>query len=167
MMLAEKNTRKIAGLDPADVSPLQKEIVEEGLANGMVALKMTPKEGAKHMALKFTRLAGEFSCSKSENDNERIIAEIFSGSMVAAEILSADLSHYNNEIFETRKGELPRATVICAGKMAEACEKLDHLEDYPFRETLLEQAVHLAAIAISYAELRKMDMKYLVEKYRW
>ena len=39
--------------------------------------------------------------------------------------------------------------------MAAACEKLDHLEDYPFRPVLREGTIELVQAAILFAEARR------------
>ena len=63
-----------------------------------------------------------------------------------ANILNIDLSgKFVPEPNRRSRSDFARRLAIAAGKMAAACEKLDHLEDFPFRPTLTAQALVILA----------------------
>ncbi|HCC3245754.1 TPA: hypothetical protein JD771_002471 [Legionella pneumophila subsp. pneumophila] len=55
---------------------------------------------------------------------------------------------------------------VSLGRMAKACESLDHLEDYPSFTTLFEEANNIFSITLSY--LHEVDIdSYKLIKDRW
>ena len=57
-----------------------------------------------------------------------------------------------------------RWTAITTSPMAAACEKLDHIEDFPFRRVMRESVVNLAKGALVFAGVRGWDLAQLVRE---
>jgi hypothetical protein len=55
---------------------------------------------------------------------------------------------------------------VYAGKMARACEKIDHLEAFPFREEIQESIIRLCQIAIIGASVNNLDLLSAVRERR-
>jgi len=51
-------------------------------------------------------------------------------------------------------GWLLRTMARCVGRLAKACESLDHIEDYPFRATMLDSTRSLVEVILAAACLR-------------
>lgn len=67
-----------------------------------------------------------------------------------------DKTNGSNQTFHRRYAEQ-------VGQMAKACESLDHLENYPFREKLTEANCNIFKLLLADAASKKID---IVKKYR-
>lgn len=65
---------------------------------------------------------------------------------------------------DTSLGGLTTRVTILAGQMASACERLDHLEDFPYRATLQNAALSIVALSLSAAEARQWSIQELVRE---
>jgi hypothetical protein len=61
-------------------------------------------------------------------------------------------------------GAISAAVAIHAGRMAAACEKLDHLEDFPFRPVLRSGVIALVDVAAAFATAHGWDLRGLVQE---
>jgi hypothetical protein len=61
---------------------------------------------------------------------------------------------------------LIKAFVVETGKMAKACEALDHLEKYDYRAVLEESTVKLTGEILNFAAGQRIDLRTAVEA-RW
>lgn len=59
---------------------------------------------------------------------------------------------------------LVKSLVLGCGLMAEAREKLDHVEAYPFRDSLVEGINEVAFATCAYAKTRQWNLSNLVEE---
>jgi hypothetical protein len=61
------------------------------------------------------------------------------------------------------EGWLVKQLAIKIGRLAKACESLDHVEAYPFRERMQECLLDLYKLIISEAALRQLDIEARIE----
>jgi hypothetical protein len=123
----------------------------------------------RHMALHFAKYSGNFVEARAARDEQaiqRVATDVFIIGLSAANTLNFRLSevlvHEGAGIGDVGESSLADSLAIQAGRMAAACEKLDHLEDFPFRPVLREATVELVRSAIAFAELQSWDLRHLV-----
>ena len=118
--------------------------------------RLSTQDRLRHMTLHFAKYAGRILDDPSEAIFKQTAVDTLIIAVSSANSLNLDIS-------KTDAGDLPaRLTkqgfsgrlVVSAGKMAAACEKLDHLEDFPYRRTLSDEvmAILKACIALFAAE---------------
>jgi hypothetical protein len=96
------------------------------------------------MALHFSKYVGRLF--ESDSDDERTVVDVFVIAMSSANVLGLHLPPATGCRQLSRK-EFVEALAIASGKMAAACEKMDHLEAFPFRQTM-QQSVNDIAVAV-------------------
>lgn len=112
--------------------------------------RLSTQAKLKHMALHFAKYAGNLA----EGDGDpatfkRIVTDVFIIATTTANALNVRLADEISAVSENAPfdadpvGAMSKALAINAGKMAAACEKLDHLEDFPFRPVIKAAAVEL------------------------
>lgn len=121
-----------------------------------------------HMALHFAKYAGKVA-SAQNSEIPTIYTDTFIIGLSSANILNAELWDHlesggdaHESLFEfglslmLRRSNsyaspegLLKETVIAAGRVAAACEKIDHLEDIPFRAEIKAGVARLSEIAIA------------------
>jgi len=140
-----------------------------------------------HMALHFCKYTGQFAklvASKDDELRSRTIVDSFIICLCAANALNVDLStvaKFENtdvhscgfwlaeRLYPSVKLDdnwLLGAYAIEAGKMARACEKVDHLESFPFRDMLTEAVAKLCQISLIAATINRIDIVSAVENRR-
>ena len=137
-----------------------------------------------HMALHFAKYAGKLIEFKGEpKEVEKTVTDTFIIALSCANILNfkiwdkirpqgymaaEDLEELGwqlqtaVEVVPEDTDTLIRQVTVAAGRMAAACEKVDHLEPYPFRETIEQSVASLATSAIVVAVLRSWGLAGLV-----
>lgn len=109
----------------------------------------------KHMALHFAKYAGNLMESRGDPDAlKRIVTDVFVIATSTANTLNVRLADElvigADEAFNTDSiAAMSAALIINAGRMAAACEKLDHLEDYPFRPVIKAAAIELLQASLN------------------
>jgi hypothetical protein len=105
----------------------------------------------KHMALHFAKYAGNLAESGRDDPAvfKRIVTDVFIIATSTANALNARLADElpnspGDSSFDVDPlTAMSKALTVNAGRMAAACEKLDHLEDFPFRPVIKGAAVDL------------------------
>lgn len=115
--------------------------------------RLTTQAKLKHMALHFAKYAGNLMESGGDPAAfRRIVTDVFVIATSTANALNVRLA---NEIADVAAlnvdsmAAMSEALTINAGRMAAACEKLDHLEDYPFRPVIKAAAIELLRASLS------------------
>ena len=110
----------------------------------------------KHMALHFAKYAGNLRESGSDPAAfKRIVTDVFVIATTTANALNVRLADElavvaGDASFDTDSlASMSEALTVNAGRMAAACEKLDHLEDYPFRPIIKAAAVELLRASLN------------------
>lgn len=126
--------------------------------------RLSTQDRLKHMALHFAKYAGNLAeADADEAAIKKTVIDTFIIAVSTANILNLRLSDVVQQGDSNDCGfGFARTLTIRAGKMAAACEKLDHLEDFPFRPTIRESAVALIEAAAREAVIRGWDIADLV-----
>lgn len=145
----------------------------------------------KHMALHFCKYTGQFATVLRNPEfvalRVRTITNSFIISLCSANSLNFDLSkqiatqlghaatlrdlglHLARELYPSTTLDnswLVTAHAIHAAEMARACEKIDHLEAFPFREEIQKAVLRLCQIAIIAAYATNLDLASAVQERR-
>jgi hypothetical protein len=119
------------------------------------------------MTLHFAKYSGNLAEAQARGDDseiQRVVTDVFIIGMSTANALNFKLGPALAEAGTDADADLPFAAVLAvrAGRMAAACEKLDHLEDFPFRPVLREGTIALVRASIGFAEGQGWDLRQLV-----
>jgi hypothetical protein len=145
----------------------------------------------KHMALHFCKYTGQFAAILHRPDDVslriRTITDSFIISLCSANALNFNLSEHiapnigvavtlrnlgiylAHQLYPTTKLDsewLLTAHATNSAKMAAACEKIDHLEAFAFRDALQEAVLRLCQIAIISASAYDIDLVSAVRARR-
>ena len=145
----------------------------------------------KHMALHFCKYTGQFATVLQNSDTAalrfRTITDSFIISLCSANALNFNLSehiapqiegaatlrdlglHLARQLYPAATLDdswLLTAHAIHAARMARACEKIDHLEAFPFRDEIQNAALRLCQIAIIAAYANSLDLASAVQDRR-
>jgi hypothetical protein len=133
--------------------------------------RLGTQDRLKHMALHFAKYVGNLASAAGEEDGQiqRIVTDVFIIGTSTSNILNLRLAEAVPLLRtdSSSNGDLTTfaaALTINMGKMAAACEKLDHLEDFPFRSAIREAVLAMVEAAIEHAEARGWDLTALVRE---
>lgn len=153
----------IAGLDVAALDRLQWQQFEHDEKYHREIARLTVQDRLKHMALHFAKYAGNLADTPESHTVKRVVVDIVAIAISSANILNLRLSDQHNALREPREtSSFATAITIAAGRMAAACEKMDHLEAFPFRERISEAVLELLSEALSYAEAQNWEVEEMV-----
>lgn len=131
--------------------------------------RLSTQARLKHMALHFAKYAGNLAEGGADPVTfKRIVTDVFIIAMTTANTLNVRLADEiyagpSEGSFDVDPLEaMSRALVINAGKMATACEKLDHLEDFPFRPVIKAAAVAVLRASLEVCRTRSWAIRDLV-----
>lgn len=124
----------------------------------------------KHMTLHNAKYAARFLESELSGDDElfrRTLVDAFVISLATANALTQRLAKHAVGI-STNGGKensvaFTRRYLEQTGRMAKACESIDHLEPFPFRETIASANARIAGLIRETAVQRSFD---IVDDYR-
>lgn len=129
--------------------------------------RLTVQERLIHMTLHFAKYAGYLASGPDDDRLRRTVTDLFviglstlNGLNARAYPLLAELEPAE----DTSLASLTRDVTVAAGRMASACERLDHLEDFPYRRTLQDAAASMVALALAAAQDRGWSMPDLVQE---
>ncbi|MGB3625106.1 MAG: hypothetical protein WA989_04740 [Henriciella sp.] len=134
----------------------------------------------KHMTLHQTKYAARFIAAEEDGDEAlfaRTLTDAAIISVATANVLVQDLRRSFAEAPEAcgnlaelgsmllhspRKDQsFMRRFSEQTGAMAKACESLDHLEDFPFRRSLLGANAEIFGLLVETAAARQLDLAHL------
>jgi hypothetical protein len=114
-----------------------------------------------HMTLHFAKYCGRLLAQ--EANEQQTIADIFAITLSSANILSLPLAKLlDAEARRSHNSSFVHDLGIATGKMSAACEKLDHLEDFPYRQVLRESVSDIAHATMNYCGTKNWDLKGMV-----
>jgi hypothetical protein len=142
-----------------------------------------------HMALHFSKYTGQFALACGSNDSllrSRTITDSFIISLCSANALNFSLNehvapdlgstatlrdigaHLASTLYQPDKSNywLFAAHAVQAGRMARACEKIDHLEGFPFREELSTAVLGLCQLMIAASNIYDIELYSAVRERR-
>jgi hypothetical protein len=119
--------------------------------------RLSVQDRLKHMTLHFAKYAGEMVSDQPQRDQREVLLDAFIIGISTANILGLDLEKAG---FTEEPSPLPYGIrlSIAAGRLAAACEKLDHLEAFPFRETMTNWVIRIIRDTKREAELLQIDL---------
>lgn len=152
-----------AGLDVEALDRLQWQQFEHDEKYHREIARLTVQDRLKHMALHFAKYAGNLADAPDGQAVKRLVTDIIVIAISSANILNLRLSDQHNALRgRCEKSGFATAITIAAGRMAAACEKMDHLEAFPFRERISESVLELLSQALSFAEAQDWDVEEMV-----
>ena len=104
----------------------------------------------RHMAMHFAKYAGRLHEDQAVPQFERIATDTLIIAISCANILNIDLSARSPAAggMDASQAAFTKHLAIAAGRMAAACEKLDHLEDFPFRAALVDEVLAILTASL-------------------
>lgn len=117
--------------------------------------RLSTQDRLRHMALHFAKYAGKLHDGPDEGAFRQITVDTMVIAVSCANIMNVDLPLALGTSFPlvSSRMDFARQLSISAGRMAAACEKLDHLEDFPFRSTLKTEALSILLGCVAMFEL--------------
>lgn len=137
---------------------------EHDLENHFDILSLSRLDRLKHYGLHFAKYAGRFARGEAETKSRaQTMTDAFLVSLSAANALNQSLSDVE---VGHRNGEAPSDLEFTdqAGRFADACEKIDHLEE--FRSLALDANAALVEWIICSAAANGLDLDSLVDERR-
>lgn len=165
----ESGAPDAAGLSAATLDRLQLDQFQHDELYHREISRLPTQAKLRHMALHFAKYAGNLLESEGDPDTlRRITTDVFVIGTTTANALNvrlalelADLAA--NPLVETDSfAAFVRALTVHGGRMAAACEKLDHLEDYPFRPVIKAATVELLQSSLNVCRANGWDVQDLV-----
>ncbi len=119
-------------ISPSEMAELQRAQYTHDMRNHFDILSLHKNDRLKHYGLHFAKYVGRFARETNEvKPVERTLVDAALVSLSAANTLHQDLSKENFDQDLNRKQVDPLRTLADAtGRFADACEKIDHLEDF-------------------------------------
>lgn len=126
--------------------------------------RLSVQDRLKHMALHFAKYAGALIEAADSTTLQRIVTDTFIIAVSSINTLNVRLT----DALQTESDKSTRPFVdelaVQAGRMAAACEKLDHMEDFPFRPTVRAAATNLVCTAMAEADAQGWNLPDLVRR---
>jgi hypothetical protein len=149
--------------------------------------RLTVHARLNHMALHFSKYVGQLAKAVRDGDKllvRRTVTDSFVIGLSCANILNIRLSaaiqtardaaslselgkillRQSDSAGNARGDWLLLTYAIEAGQMARACEKLDHLEAYPFREKIAEAVVAICKTSVMAATVSEFDLRSAIKE---
>jgi hypothetical protein len=128
--------------------------------------RLSVQDRLRHMALHFAKYAGNLAEAQGDWAKiQRVVTDVFIIGTSCANTLNVRLPDVlpppHSAEDDGDVNSFATVLTINAGRMAAACERLDHLEDFPFRPTIRDAAVALIDQAIRFAEAQGWDLPAL------
>ncbi|USA62993.1 hypothetical protein NCF85_16025 (plasmid) [Qipengyuania citrea] len=124
--------------------------------------RLNTQDRLKHMALHFAKYAGALQDSPNDDRRTGLIVDTFIIAVSTFNILNVAIAEkFQFPALDTNRDFKTRLS-IAAGKMAAACEKLDHLEAFPFREVITNQTAEILASVLKESEQIDLDLRSAV-----
>lgn len=137
---------------------------EHDMRNHFDILALSRADRLKHYGLHFAKYAGRLARGdEEEKSRAETLVDAFLVALSAANALNQKLPNSKSENFTGQQCS-DLAFTSYAGRFADACEKIDHLED--FRETALIANEAIVAWILINADRESLNLDQLVEERR-
>ncbi|WP_045984082.1 hypothetical protein [Paracoccus sp. S4493] len=137
---------------------------EHDLKNHFDILSLSRLDRLKHYGLHFAKYAGRFARGEAEaKSRSETLTDAFLVALSAANALNQQLPDVGSGTAD-REAFLDLAFTDQAGRFADACEKIDHLEE--FRTIALNANAALVEWIVRRAEVDGLDLDALVKERR-
>lgn len=152
----------ICPLTQADLSRLQANQFEHDETNHREIARLPVQKRITHMTLHFSKYVGRLF---EGDDDQRTLVDVFVIALSSANVLGVHLQPIEANALvrgDHCRNEFVSTVARAAGLMAAACEKLDHLEEYPYRSALSEAVKSISEAAQFYAISKGWDLSKMV-----
>jgi hypothetical protein len=158
---------RISGrISPQQLHQLQRQQYKHDLRNHFDILSLHKTARLIHYGLHFSKYVGRLARGATETISvERTIIDTFLVSLSAANTLHQDLSKTTSTIGVTRRNvDALLEFADAAGRFADACEKIDHLED--FLSIARDANRDIIRWVLTTAEDRNLDLESAIKMRR-
>lgn len=129
--------------------------------------RLTVQRRLTHMTLHFAKYAGYLGEISVMENEQKVLTDILIIGLSSANILNMRLSECIDFSPKNRAmtvAEYRNSLIIATGKMAAACEKLDHLEDFPFRVVLCDNVRQIVQVTLNVFFERNIDVEVVIQE---
>jgi hypothetical protein len=161
---------KLSGFEPLnsqELDQLQREQFEHDEKYHREIARLTVQNRLTHMTLHFAKYAGSLAEGCDEARLKQITTDVFVIALSSANILNTRLSDVGDlqsvDPVEA-EADFARGLSIAAGRMSAACEKLDHLEDFPFRPVIRDGVIACAKTALAFCAFMNWNVGGMVRE---
>jgi hypothetical protein len=119
-------------ISPLEIANLQRTQYAHDMRNHFDILSLHKTDRLKHYGLHFAKYAGRLARGSDEpKPVERTLVDAILVSLSTANTLHQDLSKESlNTVSASRQVDPLRAFADASGRLADACEKIDHMEEF-------------------------------------
>ena len=112
--------------------------------------RLTVQARLRHMAMHFAKYAGRLQDDPTDAQFHLIATDTLIIAISCANILNIDLQAKSLAVCgaDASQAAFTKRLAIAAGRMAAACEKLDHLEEFPFRAAIVDETLAILAVTL-------------------
>jgi hypothetical protein len=116
--------------------------------------RLTVQDRLRHMALHFAKYAGRLQEGLSDAEFQRVAIDSLIIAISSANTLNVDLGStaLGGEQSNAPRDTFAKRLTVAAGRMAGACERLDHLEDFPFRAAITDEVLAILGAGLDLFE---------------
>lgn len=117
--------------------------------------RLSVQDRLRHMALHFAKYAGRLHEDLSETAFKQTVVDALIIAISSANTLNCDLTNidFRSEAALCNRNEFTSQLTMAAGRMAAFCERLDHLEDVPFRAGIQSEVLSILGACLSLLHL--------------
>lgn len=124
-------------------------------------LALTLQNRIKHIVLHFSKYIGKLF---EEIEQQKIYIDMMICCLALANALNIKLESYHMNINNDKEDDVYKKIVMTIGKMAKACESLDHIESFPSRDILVKEVKGLFNLVLK--TLSNLDIeKMLIDRW--
>jgi hypothetical protein len=147
----------------ADWDKIQFEQFEHDEKYHREIARLTVQERLKHMTLHFAKYAGEVYAEPSEQEFQRLVTDVLVIAISTANTLNLRLSDVLDCDQNSDSSTFENALVVATGRMAAACEKLDHLEEFPYRSQISDGMLTVLKAALAVCAERSWSVPVIMK----
>lgn len=125
--------------------------------------RLSVQDRLKHMALHFAKYAGEIFNAPSPEEYKRLVTDSIIIAISTCNILNLRVSDLLDVRQSMSNVQFEAALLTAAGRMAAACEKMDHLEDFSYRPVIREQISAILVVGLQVFANRGWDISQTID----
>jgi hypothetical protein len=154
------------------IKDLQRKQHAHDLKSHWEILCLPAGDRMKHMVLHFAKYAGKLMASQASRCPDNVVVDTFIIALASANALNVDLESRcvvaltGETPLGTSTTDLCRSLAIATGRMAKACEALDHIERFNSREELEAGIVAICKACVDFATANNLSLDDAVAR-RW
>jgi hypothetical protein len=175
MALSVVNARSSRECAPIDWAAVQLAQFEHDEKYHREISRLSVQDRLRHMALHFAKYAGRLQGDLTDPQFQRIATDSLIIAISSANTLNIDLGAkaFGGEHSNAPRDTFAKRLTVAAGRMAGACERLDHLEDFPFRPAITDEVLAILGACLDLFEAegwspaKEMEERLAPVKAKW